>query len=336
MQPSYGSLRGTVRQKLRDVVPLGRPFTIYLEPTNVCNFTCSYCPVHFDDYLERSGGRSKLDVEKCSMILDQILELGRLKTLNFYMLGEPYANRDLPNFIKMAKERDVADRIIVTTNATLLNEAMARETVASGLDYLRVSIYGSTQDRHEAVTGSKIQLDRIVENVARLKRIRDEIGVSKPHIYVKMIDCGDAVENRRFMSLFEPICDTVAIEPVMNWNLSEFSEDLSGAGAGLMETAYFSRKKKACPFPFYNLVINADLRVTVCCVDWEKATAVGSLREQSLAEIWRGPRLRDFQLKHLQGRRQEIAGCRSCTFLHTAPDQIDDLDADVFLERVAM
>ena len=111
--PNYAALRTVERQRLGDVVPLASPFTIYIEPTNVCNFACSYCPVHFDDYFERSGGRSKLDVADCSMILDQDLELGRLKTLNFYMLGEPYANRDLPTFIKMAKERDVADRIML-------------------------------------------------------------------------------------------------------------------------------------------------------------------------------------------------------------------------------
>ena len=335
-QPNYAALRALGRQKLSDIVPLARPFTIYIEPTNACNFSCSYCPVHFDDYLERSGGRSKLDIAACSMILDQILELGRLKTLNFYMLGEPYANRDLSTFVTMAKERDVADRIIVTTNATLLNEDAARQTIASGLDYLRVSIYGSTQDRHEAVTGSKIKLDRIVENVRRLRHLRDAMGAAKPHIYVKMIDCGDALENQRFLSLFEPIADVVAIEPVMNWNLSEVSDDLSGAGAGLTESAYFSLKKKACPFPFYNLVVNADLRVTVCCVDWEKATTVGSLRDQSLAEIWRGQPLREFQLKHLRGERETIKACRSCTFLHTAPDQIDDLEAGLFFDRVAM
>ncbi len=334
--PNYSALRSAKRQNLSEIVPLNRPFTIYLEPTNVCNFSCSYCPVHFEDYFERSGGRSKLDVKACAMILDQILELGRLKTLNFYMLGEPYANRDLPTFIRMAKDRDVAERIIVTSNATLLSEAMARQTLASGLDYLRVSIYGADQARHEAVTGSKTPLERIVENVRRLKLIRDDMGLTKPHIYVKMIDGGDAVENQRFLSLFAPISDAVAIEPVMNWNLSEFDNDISGAGAQLTTSSHFALKKTACPFPFYSLVINSDLRVTVCCVDWEKATKIGDLREQTLAEIWRGQALRDFQLKHLRGERDTIAACRSCTFLHTAPDQIDDLDAATYLERVAM
>ena len=213
---------------------------------------------------------------------------------------------------------------------------MARQTLTSGLDYLRVSIYGADQRHHETITGSKIPLDRIVENVRRFKQLRDEMGLSKPHLYVKMIDCGDALENQRFLSLFRPISDSAAIEPAMNWNLSEFETDLSGVGASLTSGTYYGLKKKACPFPFYNLVINADLRVTVCCVDWEKATTIGDLREQSLAEIWRGQPLRDFQMKHLRGERETITACRSCTFLHTAADQIDDLDAATYFDRVAM
>jgi hypothetical protein len=38
-------------------------------------------------------------------------------------------------------------------------------------------------------------------------------------------------------------------------------------------------------------------------------------------------------LKHLQRRKHELPGCKNCTYLHTAPDNIDSLTADSFLER---
>ena len=151
----YGSLRAARRQTLTEIVPLRAPFTVYLEPTNVCNFKCSYCPVHFDDYAERSGGLNRMSLERCAQVYDEILTLGRLRTLNLYMLGEPFANRQLTEMIRVAKEKDVADRIIVTTNATLIDEATAIRTIESGLDYLRVSVYGTSQASMAAVTAPR-------------------------------------------------------------------------------------------------------------------------------------------------------------------------------------
>jgi radical SAM protein with 4Fe4S-binding SPASM domain len=329
---AYRSLRGGPRTNLADLVPLPAPFTVYLEPTNICNFKCSYCPVHFDDYAERSGGLGRLTLEDCTRVFRDILALGRLRTLNLYMLGEPFANKRLPEFIALAKQLDVADRVIVTTNATLIDEAMARRTIESRLDYLRVSIYGTSNSRSAQVTNSKIPLDRIVANVTRLKSIRDERGSAWPHIYVKMIDAGDAEDNKRFLELFGPISDQAAVEPAMNWNLPKDEVNLSGPHENL-DAEHFRHKKAACPFPFYSLVVNADLRVTVCCVDWEKATEIGNLRDQTLQQIWHGEALRDFRLKHLEGGRHNIAACRSCTFLHTAPDNLDAVSPATFLDR---
>ena len=36
----------------------------------------------------------------------------------------------------------------------------------------------------------------------------------------------------------------------------------------------FSVKKEVCPYPFYTLVVHADLNVSLCCVDWNKKTVV--------------------------------------------------------------
>lgn len=178
-------------------------------------------------------------------------------------------------------------------------------------------------------------LDRVLANVGRLKRLRDARGATKPLIYTKMIETASRLENERFLDLFGPISDRAAIEPAMNWNMSSKEQNFAGVGGDLLAGDYFRSKKQACPFPFYTLVINADLRVTVCCVDWEKATEVGHLGRQSLAEILQGEALNQFRLKHLAGERASLAGCRSCTYLHTAPDNLDGLSAAEFSTRVS-
>jgi radical SAM protein with 4Fe4S-binding SPASM domain len=148
-----------------------------------------------------------------------------------------------------------------------------------------------------------------------------------------MIESLDSEENATFLRNFTGLADEIQLEPVMNWNDPD-DGNLSGMNnEELLQTGFFNNKKKACPFPFYTLVIHSDLRVSVCCVDWNKKVVVGDLKSQSLQEIWQGEALYQFQLLHLQGRRKELEGCRNCTFLHTAPDNLDNLSPDVFSKR---
>ena len=81
------------------------------------------------------------------------------------------------------------------------------------------------------------------------------------------------------------------------------------------------------------MVIHSDLKVSVCCVDWEKKTLIGDLRKESLLDIWNGKKLRDMQVKHIQGKKNDIEGCKNCTYHHTAIDNIDELKEDDFLSR---
>jgi len=329
----YSQLRAQPRVSLRDAVPLRAPFSLYVEPTNVCNFKCVYCPESFADFEERSGGLHRLDLASFERVADQILELGGLKTLNLYMMGEPFVNKSLPDFVRVAKERRVAERVIVTSNGSLLTEDASRRVLEAGLDYLRISIYGGDAESYARKTQSKAPLARVHANVARFRALRDEME-AKSFLYVKMIDSGDAQENQRFLDLFGPVADETVIESVMNWNDPEEGNLAQMDRGELLKSQLFQRKKEVCPFPFYSLVVHADLRVSVCCVDWSKDTVVGDLKQETLGDIWRGQRLRDFQLAHLERRAHELKGCNGCTFLHTAPDNMDDLSAAEFLGRV--
>jgi len=324
----YSKLRGQDRVDLSVAIPLPAPFTIFIEPTNVCNFSCSFCPESFNDFYEISGGRNFLSFDKFKVIADQIEAIGGVSTINFYMMGEPFANKELLSFISYARESSLANRLIVTTNGSLIREPLFKEICSSGLDYLRVSIYGPNETQHKNVTKNKIPLSKIRSNIANLRSFRDENNYSHPFIYLKMIERSHA-ENEEFLEYFKSVGDEVMLEPVMNWNDPEEGV-LSGIDSNtLLKSDYFKYKKKICPFPFYTLVIHSDLKVSVCCVDWNKKLVVGDLEKQSLMDIWHGDKLKNIWIKHLTNKRHELDGCRDCTFIHTAPDNIDSISADV-------
>lgn len=332
----YSQLRNGQRINLASVVPLAAPFTLHIEPTNICNFRCSYCPESLPEFETISGGWHKLANNQIEHIYDNIKALGSpLKTINFYMMGEPFAHPGLPDMIARARQLNLADRLIVTSNASLLTAHRHDAIIDCGLDYLRISIYGGNEETHLQRTKAKYSLSHIANNVSRLFQRRSARNARLPYIYVKMIDTGSTEENQQFLARFTPIADEVRIEPPMNWNSDiSFEHNWSGMeGDELLRSDYLSRRKAVCPFPFYNLIIHADLKVSVCCVDWNKKTVVGDLREQSLKSIWDGEPLARFQEMHLSRRRHEIEACRSCTYLYTAPDNLDSLDLATWQAR---
>lgn len=333
----YGALRAQPRVPLVQAVPLAAPFAIYLETTNVCNFKCRFCPESFSDYAETAGGLFRMGMDDYLHAVSEIealMQPGQLKTLNFYMMGEPFANKLLTQFIAIAHERGIAERLAVTTNGSLLKPDTWEPVIQSGLDYLRVSIYGGSGASHRANTASGIPLERIVDNVGGFKAFRDARGATAPHIYVKMIESPDAQENQAFFERFSPIADEIKLEPVMNWN-DPSEGNLSGISTDeLMNSNFLKHHKSACPFPFYSLVIHSDLQVSVCCVDWNKKTVMGSLRQQSLRDIWQGTAMHEFRMRHLQHERHLLPGCASCTYLHSAPDNIDTLSPHEYEARV--
>ena len=328
----YSELRSTSRVDLVNQSPIPTPLSIYIEPTNICNFKCSFCPESFGDFLQIQGGNHSLSLEDWEKIASNIESLpNKVKTINFYMMGEPLSNPHTPFFIGEAKRRGLAERIILTSNGSLLNGVRAEKLIATPPDFLRISVYGPTDEHHKKITMSKIPLDKIRDNVKNFVELRESRGQIEPHIYVKMIDQG-AELNSAFLEFFHGIPDELEIEPLMNWNdpeegslIGELSRDQ------LLASSNFANKKEVCSSPFYTLVINSDLKVTVCCVDWAKETVVGSLRLNSLHEIWKSESLLKFRLAHLERRRSSLKACKNCSYHFTLPDNLDELTPEALI-----
>lgn len=247
----------------------------------------------------------------------------KIKVIRIIGFGEPLINKDTSEMVKYLKQLDVADRIEITSNGSLLSSEISRRLIDVQLDYLRISIYAASQDQHELITRSKITLDTILQNVAKLRRLRDEHKRNKPFIYVKMLDSFDEMENRRFIDQYKDIADEVSLEKPHHW--------LSNA-----YTVLDSSEKAVCPQPFKMLSIRCNGDVIVCDPDWKNNTKVGNALVEPLKNIWNGKAMHEFWKMQLEKRRWENESCRHCTFLTNHDYVMDDLDGifpDVLKEK---
>jgi MoaA/NifB/PqqE/SkfB family radical SAM enzyme len=138
-----------------------RPRKVYVEPTNACNLACATCVRHAWDEPE-----GYMAWETFAAVLDGVAADG---TIAFMGLGEPLLHARFLDMVRRAKERGL--RVEVTTNALLLDEAMAAGLLDAGLDQLVVSIDGASAEAFGRVR-SGASLGRVVENVRRLHDAR--------------------------------------------------------------------------------------------------------------------------------------------------------------------
>ena len=82
---------------------------VYIEITNVCNLSCSFCPKTKREYKYLSVEDFKHTLEQVKPYTDYIY---------FHLMGEPLLNPNLEKFLDLAYENNL--KVNITTNGTLL------------------------------------------------------------------------------------------------------------------------------------------------------------------------------------------------------------------------
>lgn len=325
----------TQRHNLCDVVPLAKPYTVLIEPSNYCNFRCVSCfqSLKSDNYITKKRGLMSL--ERFSKIIEQLKNWKgeKIKVLKLSLYGEPFTNSDFCQMLRIAKEADIAERIETTTNASLITPEIARQLVECGIDYIRVSIYGASQERYQKVTGTKsADINAIYRSLELIQYYKKEMKCEKPFVGVKMLDTFSE-ENQAFIEFFSPVADETYIDKPHNWvateeksfvdslyNTSEKKEQLIKN----QKSSYHERK--CCPMAFTTIAVRSDGMVSPCCIDWQGNTNIGNIDDMSLAEIWNGVSMYNFQKMQLEFRNHENISCRNCEFYKSDYYMLDDLD----------
>lgn len=102
---------------------------VYVEITNICNRSCSFCPGTKRDLR-------RMSVEEFSKIANSLVDI--TDYIYFHVMGEPLTHPDLPKMIKLAT--DLGFKCAVTTNGTLL-DSRGDELISSGVYKVNLSVH---------------------------------------------------------------------------------------------------------------------------------------------------------------------------------------------------
>ena len=119
---------------------------VVLEVFGGCNYTCQMCP-------QSTPGRGKTFTRKMPLdtfknILNQIIpKYADDPVVHLEGSGEPTMAKDLPEYIKIVKEKKL--KCFIYCNGARLNGKFMEQVVDAGIDFIRVSIIGYNREKYK-------------------------------------------------------------------------------------------------------------------------------------------------------------------------------------------
>lgn len=310
------------REKLKDILPLDFPLSVRMNVYNLCNFRCFYCHPNMQSLVHSGEYKwygQKMEFGLYKKCIDSLAQYGHLKSLILTALGEPLLHPEIDKFICYAKEKNVADRIDIVTNASALTRELSDKLIDAGLDQLRISLQGLNSKQY--FENCKIQLDfhKLVDEIRYFYNRKKHTNV-----YIKIMDVmvTDDESRANFYKIFDSIADELAIEHLHPVN----AVDLSDQCVGISKLGQHEHSDICSPI-FCSCTIEADGNVFPCC-SLPYPLNLGNLSHESFYNIWNGTKLYELQVLHLTGKRTQNPICSKCKMLNaimTERDVIDDV-----------
>ena len=266
---------------------------VYVEITNICNMRCSFCHGH-------SRAPRRMTREEFSHVLQQLK--GQTEYVYYHLMGEPLTHPELPEFLRMAKERGF--RSVITTNGTLLHKRGA-ELLAVGLHKISISLHSFEEDDEASY---KVYLQRVAEfadtaakagTVVVFRLWNKGCDEGRNDIALKYLQAhipGQWAENTRGFRIREKF--------YLEWGDRFQWPD---------KEAPFQSDRVFCYGMRDHFGILCDGSVVPCCLDSDGAVTLGNIFREDIRDILTSPRAQAIA-KGFERRCATEELCRRCAY----------------------
>ncbi len=211
------------------------PTNAALNVTNLCNYHCKFCEIHyFYKFAREKSGRvwannlSLDDVEKYHGWLRGLVSLELSGAT-----GEPFANPDFTRIVARLKDRYPGLILSATTNGSLIRAEHIDSLIDSNFDRLLFSIHGGDPDVYKILQGGNF--DRIIATIEKITKRKAERHSTYPFISINF-----ALNKINAQSIFNLI-DKVAhlgVDAIMVQHYYDTRNDMKSA-YDLKDVSYY-------------------------------------------------------------------------------------------------
>ena len=140
-------------------------YTMIVEPSGKCNLACTFCDLHSGRVEGTERLKGLMTEETFARIVDQLAEMPFvLKELQYHGNGEPLLNKNLPDFVRYAKSRGVAEKHRLTTNGTMLTPKNLEKVIEAGIDEIHISLDVADREGYKDLKGCDLY-DKVDANL---------------------------------------------------------------------------------------------------------------------------------------------------------------------------
>lgn len=327
------------RAVLRDIVPIDTPFLLGIFTGDICNFKCKYC---IQSTAEGTKEKKQLvrkfsDWDTFVKIVDSAKGFPqKIKTVLLTSMGEPLLHPNIVSMLEYMRQRDLAHAYEIVTNASMLAPDLGKKLVDAGLTRLCVSLQGLTAEKYMEICGFQIDYQEFYHNLKSFYEYSKGKGGGKCQVHIKTVDISlGPGEDKKFMELYSPICDTIYIDKIIPAFKGVNYKDIVQDTAPWTEDRYIANRGVCCSSIFYTLYTLPDGKIAPCC-DHQQPMIYGDIHHMGLVEAWNSDIRKNFLIQHLAHKRYENAICAQCAAPLSRKFESDRLDGyeEKILERI--
>lgn len=283
------------------------PSFIWIEPTNHCNLECIMCP---NGTTQMTAEKGYMDYEFYKKIIDEIKD--HTSTIVLALGGESMIHPDFFKMIKYARNNKI--KVMLNTNATLLNEKNAQLLLESGVSYISFAFDGFNKSMYEkARKGAKFE--KTLNNILHFLRLRKKDGKNDPFTILSILmleleECSDE-EKQLFLDKFNGLIDDIRLREVSTW------------GSTFKGTDKFNYRNNdffhgPCSRLWSSICIAWNGDVLPCIYNMNHEYVLGNLKESSLLEIWNNKKSVALRKSMINGTYLDVSPlCENCIILGT-------------------
>ncbi|WP_317856318.1 radical SAM/SPASM domain-containing protein [Chakrabartyella piscis] len=262
---------------------------MYVEITNVCNLSCSFCPP--------TKRKSKtMSVAEFTEIAEKIRPFGSY--LYLHIKGEPLMHKDLQEILAVCERLEF--QVCITTNGTLLKQQKEVLLKSKAVHRLHISLHSFEAN------AISLTLEEYLEEIVDIIKQAD-------FLIILRLWNGGGMEalNNRILTMLKANFDFLREDKVNEKTYLQMGDQFEWAD---MERE--SQKETGFCYALRDQIgILVDGTVVPCCLDNNGDIALGNIFEQSLDDIYMGNRAQNLY-NGFSNRKFAEKLCRTCGFIN--------------------
>jgi radical SAM protein with 4Fe4S-binding SPASM domain len=323
-------------------MPIQPPFMVSYSITQKCNLRCKHC---YSSSLDQAAP-DELSAEEAFRLIDDLSEWG----IGLLIIdgGEPLCREGLLDILKYASSKGI--RTTIGSNATLIDEGMAKKLLEVGVMAVAISVDGVDSETHDTFRGLNGAFEQTFRGIdacrkaglpfqfnmvirkATMPQLEDmlRLAVDSKANAAEFFDlvpsgrakdeCQDQVlsldERKRAMEWLAeaqencPIIIRVPGCPMYPLLLQEKNIQPRHFPAEMLRRVPYYGRGCAAGMPMGYVMVQSNGEVNPCML---LQVDLGNIREQSVRDIWENSPI----LSRLRRRELLTGGCAECTYRGT-------------------